>query len=236
MRCSSPPRRRSARLALAILLPVLALLAGTPRAEAVSIYFTGPGGWGVLEAEARATGLPIFERAPDLLNPGELEISTPKFVTVDTKATSSGKRSDPATGTTHWELTNRALGSDNLWLVFYSRAPGDPNYPAGSISADQVGLEIGGPNWAFFNPRSAPEYFYPALFLGDMQIDAPVPTLALIQYQVLRDLELVRGSYMYPQFFVGVAGRANAPIPEPSSALLFAAGVLGLAALRRRRC
>ena len=212
MRCSPSPRRWSAKLALAVSLPALALLAGTPRAEAVSIHFTvtGPGGFSVSEADARATLLPIFERAPDPLNPDKLDIVTPAPVTIDTQATSTGPL-DPAAGTTYWELTNRALDADNLWLVFYSH------------SADQVGLVIGGPNWAFFNPRSDPDYFYPALFLGDMPANGPDPTRVLIQYD----------QYDPGPFQLGTAGRANAPIPEPSSVLLFAAGVLGLAASRR---
>jgi hypothetical protein len=247
MRCYFPLRRRGAKLALAFLLPVLALLAGTPQAEAVSIYFTGPNGIGVSRSMALATGLPIFNVAPSGLTDIGLKIITPNPVTQDTKATSDGTRSDPATGTTDWKVINVGLGDpndENLWLVFYSHSVLDPHYP--NLNPRKLGLEISGPDWAFFNPPGAPEYFLPALYLGDMdkctvpgapQKTAACPAdsraLAHIQYRVLRDLKLVEGTFMYPQYWTG---RVNAPIPEPSSVLLFAAGVVGLAASRRRRC
>jgi hypothetical protein len=199
-------------------------------AHAVPLYFTGPGGFGVSQADALASGLPIIAEAPYALNAGELGIVTPDPITQDTKATSSGA-SDPATGTTQWQVTNLSLQDDeDLWLVFWSKSLVDPHYP--SLRADQVGLEANGPDWALFQTSAGGrDYYYPAVFLGDLPIGET--TGALIQYRVLEDLVRVGGDYMYPRYWVG---RVNAPIPEPSGLLLFAVGFAGFAASRRERC
>jgi hypothetical protein len=189
-----------------------------------------------------------------MLNDGELKIKTPNPVTEDTKATSDGTPSDPATGTTDWRVFNMGFedpDDKDLWLVFYSVANTQfnlDNFPG--LTPDQVGLEIGGPDWAFLKASENEEdYFYPAVYLGDLEkctadgapqkarnCPADTKALAHIQYRVLTNLPLVEGSYMYPQYWVG---RANAPMPstpEPSGALLFGAGVGCLAAFRRRWC
>lgn len=227
-RSQSGTIRRRRRGSLVALAAVFLLLWGAT-AHAVPLYFTGPGGFGVSQSDAIASGLAIIAKAPYALSAGELDIVTPDPITLDTKATSTGP-SDPATGATQWQITNLGLeDEEDLWLVFWSKAMVDPNYP--SLPASRVGLEVSGSDWALFQTRAGgQDYYYPAVFLGDLAMGET--TGALIQYRVLDDLVRVGGDYMYPRYWVG---RVNAPIPEPSSLLLFAVSFAAFAASRRQR-
>jgi hypothetical protein len=231
---------RAAALAAAVLLLVAA------PAQAIPLYFTGPGGWGVDDAgkdAAVAAGLRIFDQAPYQLN-GELDVVTPDPITIDTKAT--GGPGDPATGTTTWPVTNLTLqdpDDKDLWLVFFSGGMNDPNYPpdfAPALTPAMVGLEVSDPSgpgvlaqgdWALFHTTSGQtDYYYPGVYLGDLAIGETAG--AEINYRVLHDLALVGGNYMYPQMSIG---GVNA-IPEPTALFVFAAGLVSFAATRRLRC
>jgi hypothetical protein len=215
----------------AALAAVLLLLATAP-AQALSLYFTGPDGWGVSSADALASGLLIIDEPTFQPTLGDdIGVVTPDPIVANTNPDYTPP-DDPATGSTTWEVTNLGLTDpqdEDLWLVFYTKGFSDPNYPG--IDAVKVGLEVSSPNWALFHAIVGPtDYYYPAIYLGDLAIGEMAG--ALVEYRVLEDLVQVGGDYVFPQYSIGLA---NA-VPEPSTLILMAMGLTGLAAARRSRC
>jgi hypothetical protein len=133
----------------------------------------------------------------------------------------------PFVGDSTWTIQNntgKALSSPLLVITFVNYAAGYPNVP---VALDDGLVDV------LKYTNGGQTYLFGAIPLGPM---APGASKSVtIRYIVGGPLPLVEGKYHLPQ--LGVSGVLDAHfVPEPSTALLVAAGlVAGVAACRRAR-
>lgn len=128
-----------------------------------------------------------------------------------------------------WTVRNDSgVALTNAWLAFtfishdpFTGMPG--GYPDIPVAMDDTLVDVVKYSYA------GTDYYFAAMSLGSMAMGES--RQLTVRYIVAGDLPFVGGSYVMPPF--GVAGLV-AVVPEPASALLVAAGVVGLAAFRRK--
>jgi hypothetical protein len=233
--------RSFARLSTAAAVLASATILAAPSARAVmsNVRFDGLGGFGVSQATATASGIPI-------LPVGGIDPATGLTVTQDLLE-GTVAAGPPGTATSQWSVTNDTgggfLGGD-LYLVF--TRPLDNTITVNglpqlvSYAPEDVGLtlhnDVGGLDWVILQvPSGLDLYYYPAVLLGSLGADETSSQFAvnyiLDDPQIFLDpsgFELGLPRWQLRSLFV--------PIPEPASVLLVAAGLGALAARRLRRC
>jgi len=202
---------------------VALLLAG--RADAFNIVFNGPSGFGISAASAAsaaAAGVPIFD-VDALAVAADLGIVIPAPDVQSFHLVQSPSVANPNTANSLWTVNNTGAGAlDSAWLVFTNPE---------TYTADRVGFEIDpSAGWALFDVVAAgQDYFYPAVFLGDLP--AGDAASFAMHHRVGETLdETAGGKLILPQYHVA----ALEGLPEPAMLALVAAG-LALAALAHRR-
>jgi MYXO-CTERM domain-containing protein len=203
-----------------------------------AVRYDGLDGYGLTQQTASASGIPIVPM-------NTLAQATGLTVTQDFDE-SSVSTGPPATGISNWNVTND-VGKDllgQLYLVFAKPLENTILVNGQSqlvdYAPDDVGLTLqngaGGLDWVIFQVFNGLDlYYYPAVSLGSL--GAGETTASPFQVNYILD---------NPQIFLDATGfelgipkwqllAAFVPIPEPSPALLVAAGLGILAAGRRRR-
>jgi hypothetical protein len=212
-------------------LAAAAVLAAGP-ARAFDIVFDGPGGYGIsadTAAQAEAAGVPIIEVA-SVSQAAALDLTIPAPEVLSFVLTPTPSVANPNTATSRWSVTNGGGGGlSGTWLVFLNPKP--ENY-----MATKVGFEIDGEDgWKVidvFVPmgKGGTDYFYPAIFLGD--IGSQDTVTFLMHHRVGQALHSQNGVLVLPQYSVGAL--QGVPVPEPALLALLGAGV-ALAASSKRR-
>jgi hypothetical protein len=234
---------------------LVAALAGP--ATALPLFFTGPSNYGTSQAEVNssismdpAIGLldldatqfdfslaggaslpnPTCADAPGDPSCLDLTVVLPPSVSVDLSPNPSP--SDPTRATSAWQITNTSgFALDVAYLVFvtsFGALSGDPALvgidPVGSQNYSVIGFDAG----------VLGRINYAAIALGAMGIGA---TREISVNYAIAD-ELIPGEDMNLLLPVLNIQAVVSPaiIPEPGTFSLFALGVLGLAAKRRRTC
>jgi len=217
--------RLRAWIELRALAIAAALLLASP-AVAFPVVFNGPSGFGVSSATATsvsAAGFPIIEGA--LVYPAndfDLVIPAPDVLSAHIQAHPS--ISNPTTAQSRWTVTNGGEGDLNdAWLVFLTPL---------TYTKDKVGIDLQpGGRWALVDVQvGESDYFYPAVFLGD--VDAAAAVTFLMNHFVGEGLTQQGSTLVLPQYQVGLL--QGVPLPEASTFALLATG-LGLGAVLRRR-
>jgi len=228
------------RCAIASVLALGVAFVATVSANALPTYwdredFNGSGkGWGVTAATANAAGVPIVD-APGLAAvPAALAIG--RVLDPSTLFVPVPLGSGPATVTSTWTATNNTGSAiQNAYLVFARPETNTEHIPSVTYDPANVGLTLGA-NWVILKLDAAgiPVY-YPAVSLGTLANGAAAafPLFYTLQQNP-------------PQVFnqpfnddLGIpawklAFLTGTPIPEPSTGLLVAIGLLGIARLRRQ--
>jgi hypothetical protein len=203
-------------------------LFGATAARAFPITFDGPGGFGVSAATAasvEAAGFSLIQNIPVVpaANDG-LTIPAPEVLS--SHIVTHPSVSNPNTAQSRWSVTNGGDGSlDDAWLVFF----GPVTYTPSLVGID---LQPGG-QWALVevNAGDSGDFFYPAVFLGDMNTDQ---TATFLMNHVVGQALTKQGSTLIlPQYSVGVF--TGVPLPEPSALALVAAGLALAGVLRTRK-
>ena len=199
-----------------------AALAAGP-AHAFDIVFDGPGGYGIsadTAANAEAAGVPIIEVA-SISQAAALDLTIPAPEVLSFVLTPTPSVANPNTATSRWSVTNSGEGGlSGTWLVFLNPKP--ENY-----TATNVGFEMDGDDgWAVidvFVPmgKGGTDYFYPAIFLGDIGSEDTVTFL--MHHLVGQALHPENGKLVLPQYSVGAL--QGVPAPEPAVLVLLAAGI-----------
>jgi hypothetical protein len=201
------------------------LLLASP-AAAFPVVFNGTGGFGVSAATATsvsAAGFPIIEGASIYpANNFDLVIPAPDVLSHDIQTHPSV--SNPTTAQSRWSVTNGGDGAlDDAWLVFLTPLTYTPS---------KVGIDLQpGGSWALVQVDvGKTQYFYPAVFLGN--VDAEATVTFLMNHVIGQTLTQSGSTFVLPQYQVGLL--QGVPLPEASTIMLLATS-LGLAAALRRR-
>jgi hypothetical protein len=199
-------------------------------AQALSIVFDGPGGFGIsAEAaeDAAAEGVPIIE-VDAIAQAVLLNLTIPAPNVLSSTVVGNPSVSNPNRARSEWSVTNSGAGDlSDVWLVFLNPATYTPT---------QVGFEIdGSAGWAVvtvFVPdgEDGTDYYYPARFLGDMDSGDTVDFL--MRHLVGETLHTQGSNLVLPQYSVGAL--QGIPVPEPGVLALSVAGFALAAVLRRR--
>lgn len=202
----------------------LLLLAASP-AAAFPVVFDGPGGYGVSAATASsvdAAGFPILEDASVYpMNDFDLAIPAPDVLSHHIQAHPSV--SNPTTAQSRWSVTNGGEGDlHNAWLVFFTPL---------TYTDNKVGIDLqSGGHWALVDvPVGEDDYFYPAVYLGD--VDSGGLVTFLMNHIVGETLTQQGSTLVLPKYSVGVL--QGVPVPEGSTLVFLAAGLALAGALRR---
>jgi hypothetical protein len=212
-------------------LAAAAALFAAGRADAFNIVFNGPSGFGIdaaTAANAEAAGVPILD-VESLQQAAALHLVIPDPDVLSFDISSSPSVANPNKATSRWEVDN-AGGTDlrGTWLVFLNPV---------TYTATKIGFEIDGDDgWAVFDVfvpagTGGTDYFYPAVFLGD--IDSGDSVNFLMHHLVGQKLHQQGSSTLVLPHY-SVAALAGRPIPEPALLGVLAAG-LALAACAVRR-
>ena len=204
----------------------LAALLAAGRADAFNIVFDGPSGYGISAAaatSAAAAGVPIFD-VDSLAVAANLGIVIPAPSVQSFQLVTTPSVANPNTANSLWTVDNTGTGSlGSAWLVFTNPE---------TYTASLVGFEID-PNagWALLDVFVGQDYFYPAVFLGDVPAGAAA-TFAM-HHRVGQALDSnSQGQFVLPKYHV--AALEGVPLPEPAAfALVVAALVLAGIPLRR---
>ncbi|MDP7299761.1 MAG: PEP-CTERM sorting domain-containing protein [Myxococcota bacterium] len=207
--------------------------AGPAAATPVNVFFNGPSGYGMSENSALAAnsqGIPFI--APVVFGTAEsyygfdqdLGSSSPNPPTTsDNRATSS------------WKVKNISTESFNgtSYLVFtHIGAYAESGVPI-EYHPDKVGLEIDADlAWSILAVHGGQNmYYYPMIELKNLDGPNDFSDAFDVKYIVQEPLiEAPSSYYNLPQLMVS---RGFTPIPEPTTAMLFAAGLLLLGGFRR---
>ena len=196
-------------------------------AGAFPITFDGPGGFGVSAATAtsvEAAGfsliqdIPVVSAATDGLTIPAPDVLSSHIVTHPSVA-------NPNTAQSRWSVTDG--GKDALsdaWLVFFGPVTYTPSL---------VGIDLQPGSWALVkvDAGDSGDFFYPAVFLGDIDPDQTVTFL--MNHVVGQALTKQGSNLILPQYSVGVF--TGVPLPEPSALALVAAGLAFAGVLRTRK-
>ncbi len=224
---------RSVRIWVLAAVAATGLAAG--RADALTVVFNGPGGYGISAASAAnaaAAGVPIVT-AQGIMQAASLDLTIPAPDVLSYSLSGSPSVASPNTAISRWSVTNGGSsyyeGLPDVWLVFFNPVTYTPS---------QVGFEIDGDDgWAVISVlvpfgMSSVEYFYPARYLGDM--DSGVTVDFLMRHVIGEALNSDGQNLVLPRYSVGALVEVPLPVPEPS-ALITVSLSLALAALLRRR-
>jgi hypothetical protein len=242
------PRLRAglrARIGLALLGAALAL-APAPRAAALSVldtvplWFDGPGGYGFDPSAVAGAGLgPAYSAGAQdgWIDAGGSALGLPIGIDVHLGAVhknpqAKGRKANrkrPLIADSSWTVTNQS-GEDleDVLLVFTlgdSRGRKRPK----PVALDGNLVEI--LEYSF----QGTDYLFGAVRLGDLTAEGPGSSTTIdVRYIVGAGLKKRHGKIFLPP--LGVSGLTGwSAVPEPSVLVLTASGLLGLAALRRRR-
>jgi hypothetical protein len=229
MECEAGGAKRRTAASRAILLTLaIGLAAAVPAAASpITVFFDGPSGQGFSQA--------TFDAIKDDFGVVSPELST-ETTTVTRSYQVGSLNPMPPTGnhTTYseiWTVLNQPVLE---YLLFVSTE----NYWNGdsvvSYRDSSVGLSINlanDPNWTIVTSAEGEQnYYYLAYPLG------PGPTTSFAVNLVVNEpIVLTRGGYFFPKgdYSFPRLGIAIA-VPEPSTAMLFASGLLALLATTRR--
>lgn len=221
----------------ALALAVLTLAAATP-AQSFAVYFDGPDGFGVGEANAEAAaaaGVPLIP-ATNLLPIDELVGSVAKDLDVASVVNPAApSRANPVSASSQWSVGFTEAASEvegigeNAWLLLTTPLESPP-FPDANVGLD-LDPALG---WALIVAEAGESiYYYPAVDIR------PVPLGGsrdfTVSYRVAQSLPEVDGILTFPNFQGGVAFSLVA-IPEPTTLLLLAAGLGGLLVAGYRPC
>jgi len=202
---------------------VAALLMAGP-AAALQITFDGPSRDGVSAATAAAVNAAGYmtisgsEVVP--AKDFDLVIPAPKVLSSHLVKKSQVSVSNPNTAQSRWKVTNGDTALDDAWLVFFTPL---------TYNAKKVGIDLQ-PNWALVQVSDGTsDFFYPAVFLGDVAADATINFL--MNHVVGVPLKKRGSTFVLPKYSVGVL--EGVPVPEPATLALLAGGLALCAALRR---
>jgi hypothetical protein len=211
-----------------LLAGLTALSAG--RAQAIPVYFDGPGGFGISEesaANALDAGVPIIE-VDAIVTADSLGLTIPERDVISFTLVTNPSTSNPHRVNSQWTVAKGGpSGVSDAWLVFLNPLDYTPS---------RVGFEIDGDfGWAViqvFVPEGegGSDYFYPAKFLGDMSAAETVDFL--MRHRIGQSLRSEGGDFVLPQYSVGAL--QGVPLPEPASLALGAIALLLAAILRTR--
>jgi hypothetical protein len=212
-------------------LAVAAIALWVTPAGAFPVVFGGAGGFGISAASASAAqsaGFSVIHNA-SIVPANDFDLVIPAPDVLSSHIVGSPSVANPNTATSRWSVTNG--GGANLsdaWLVFLTPLSSVPSFTY-NPSVTGIDLQSGG-QWAIFDVAvGQADYFYPAVFLGN--IPAQDMTTFLMHHVVGQALDQQGQTLILPQYQIGVV--TGVPLPEPSALLLLAAGV-GLAAALRR--
>jgi hypothetical protein len=256
MECSHPSSSFRRALAASLLLGVVLFTSGPARAASITVFwdredFGYGAGYGVRQTTAQAAssaGIPTVQVSSlDPWNSTLLPIDrmlddaslNPAFPTGST----------PATITSSWTATNDGAGANqNLYLVFERPITNDQFYVNGQqqlVTYDpaDVGLLLSndgnGPaiDWVILQVPvdASTNVYYPAVSLGPLANGAAA-TYPL--FYTLQNPQVFTENFNYklgiPEWGLAFLSTA-APIPEPTSGVLFLVGLLGIAGCGRRK-
>ena len=217
---------RRARIGWVLLAVCAVSLRVTPaRALDVPVVFNGPSGFGVsagTAAAVEAAGFSLITDAPiSPTNMVPLVIPAPDVLS--SHLVGSPSVSHPNRAQSRWTVTNG--GDEDLqdaWIVFLTPL---------TYTKSKVGIDLqGGGEWALVEvPVGKDEYFYPAVFLGDIGADAA--TTFLMNHVVGQQLTQQGSKLILPQYQIGLI--TGVPLPEPALCLLLAAALTLAAGVRR---
>jgi hypothetical protein len=198
-------------------------LAGSARA--FPVVFNGPSGNGVSAATASsvdAAGFRILTGAS--VFPGsDFDLAIPAPDVLSHHIQSHPSVSNPTTAQSRWSVTNGSeVTLDDAWLVFFTPV---------TYTKNKVGIDLQpGGQWALVEvPFGKDEYFYPAVFLGDI---APDTAATFLMNHIVGVALTQQGSTLVlPKYSVGLL--QGVPVPEASTLVFLAAGLSLAAALRR---
>ena len=202
-----------------------------------SVFFTGPGGFGISQADAEflrdELGVPLSPlTSVDSLNE-MLSVDSIDFDQNDDLTPYPPTAAGPNLADTEWTVQNvsgEPLIGD-LFFVFAS-VVNQFDFEGQTIryDDDEVALIIPA-NQSWEIVQTASGFNYPAVRIGDLPTGGLSDAIPVL-FRVDGGLETtVPNRYVLPQFLVG---SAFTPIPEPSSALLLALGLAAIAARRSR--
>jgi hypothetical protein len=202
-----------------------ALLLWAGPASAFPVFFNGPSGFGTSAARASAVdaaGFPIIEDA-SVYTASTYSLVIPAPNVLSHNILTNPTLQNPTTAQSRWSVTNGGEGDlSDAWLVFLTPV----TYTKSKVGID---LQPGG-RWALVDvPVGKTDYFYPAVFLGDVGADE---TVTFLMNHVIGEALTQQGStFILPQYSVGLL--QGVPLPEASSFVLLAAGLALAGALRR---
>lgn len=215
--------RSRCRVELCAMAIAAAFLLASP-AGAFPVIFNGPGGYGVSAATASSVssaGFPTIEDAT-VYSASLFDIVIPAPDVLSSSIVSHPTLANPNTAQSRWSVTNGGeISLDNAWLVFLRPT----TYPSANVGID---LQLG--NWGLVHvPVGETDYFYPAVFLGDL---GSGDTVTFLMNHIVGQALTQQGSTLVlPQYSVGIL--YGVPVPEPSTLVLLAAGLALTGVLRR---
>jgi hypothetical protein len=205
-----------------------ALLLLASSAAAFPVVFDGASGFGVSAATATSVsgaGFPVIEGATVYpANDFSLVIPAPDVLSHHIESQPSV--SNPTTAQSRWSVTNGGeTNLDDAWLVFFTPL---------TYTKNKVGIDLqAGGSWALVDVSvGKTDYFYPAVFLGDVDADA---TVTFLMNHIVGQALTQQGptTFVLPQYSVGLL--QGVPLPEASTIVFLAMGLALVAALRRRK-
>lgn len=233
--------RRAVLRARVGLVAAVWLLAAPAWADPISVFFTGPSGYGVEESEALAFsadhGIPIVELQLDPTGSVFMDAQAHLDIVSQNLAEGSVSPFPPTspdnTASSTWIVGNEYPDSIDAvfftYLVFVTPEP----YQGIAYDDESVGLGIDADDgWVFVHASDGgTDYYFPgvAIDLAPGEVSDGIG----IHYQVTEPLQaLSNRQYVLPGFQTAVDGFL---VPEPASGALLAAGLALMAAARRRR-
>lgn len=210
----------------------------TAHALPVTCMFNGPDGFGVSEADALASGLPIFSPAFVGSAEGIFDIA---FQDLDEASINPSPPSGPGphTATSAWQMQNISDFDleGSTFLLFVTVDPFEIGGQVFDYPDANVGLTIDpADGWflvqtSFMDGADLVNLYYPALLLGSLAPDEITDTFA-VNYFINQEIDQVGNTFILPQLRIGLGFE---PIPEPGTFALFGLGLMSLALKRRRR-